>query len=264
MIFRPTRATGSRTATRNEEWSWWCQEPGRSAGSSAPGASRPFQISRLACPIRPAGAGGACADLSISRTGLDHFRARPVDVDRFGAKVVAPEEYRSRARIFRQVEPEDLLKYGLIPEFVGRLPWWRRSRNSRRAGAQAHSHRPKNALVKQYQRPVRDGDIDLTLAEERSAPSPKGDRAQDRRRAAALDMESILLDPCSTFRLEGVEEVYLARGSRHGPALYIYADRSVGGHAGALLLNIEILAGERAAEWPRFVPAVRLRGLRIT
>src|SRR6202453_2077079 len=39
----------------------------------------------------------------------------------FGARVMAPED-RKQGEIFREVEPEDLLKYGLIPEFVGRLP----------------------------------------------------------------------------------------------------------------------------------------------
>src|SRR6201981_1670101 len=39
----------------------------------------------------------------------------------FGAKVSAPED-RKAGEIFRDVEPEDLLKYGLIPQFVGRLP----------------------------------------------------------------------------------------------------------------------------------------------
>src|SRR5437867_4396771 len=39
----------------------------------------------------------------------------------FSAKVLAPED-RKAGEIFREVEPEDLVKYGLIPEFVGRLP----------------------------------------------------------------------------------------------------------------------------------------------
>src|SRR5207302_1098850 len=39
----------------------------------------------------------------------------------FAAQVLAPEDRRT-GEIFRHVEPEDLLKYGLIPEFVGRLP----------------------------------------------------------------------------------------------------------------------------------------------
>src|SRR5262245_56368275 len=39
----------------------------------------------------------------------------------FGAQVIAPEG-RGTGEIFREVAPEDLLRYGLIPEFVGRLP----------------------------------------------------------------------------------------------------------------------------------------------
>ena len=55
------------------------------------------------------------------RAREDHFDAsRPGSIG-FGAKVIAPED-RKQGEIFRDVEPEDLLKYGLIPEFVGRLP----------------------------------------------------------------------------------------------------------------------------------------------
>src|SRR6202034_2818247 len=46
-------------------------------------------------------------------------RSRPGAIG-FEAKVIAPED-RKHGEIFREVEPEDLLKYGLIPEFVGRL-----------------------------------------------------------------------------------------------------------------------------------------------
>src|SRR4029077_13243475 len=56
----------------------------------------------------------------------------------FGANVMAPED-RGTGEIFREVEPEDLLKYGLIPEFVGRLPR-RHARGSGRAVPEAHSH----------------------------------------------------------------------------------------------------------------------------
>ncbi len=49
----------------------------------------------------------------------------------FKANVAAPEDRRT-GELFREVEPEDLLKFGLIPEFVGRLPVWRRSRTSTR------------------------------------------------------------------------------------------------------------------------------------
>jgi AAA domain (Cdc48 subfamily) len=56
-------------------------------------------------------------------TGLEKIisaRGRSTSIG-FGAKVAAPKD-RKAGEIFREVEPEDLLKYGLIPEFVGRLP----------------------------------------------------------------------------------------------------------------------------------------------
>jgi ATP-dependent Clp protease ATP-binding subunit ClpX len=56
-------------------------------------------------------------------TGLEKIisaRSRPGSIG-FEAKVIAPED-RKQGEIFREVAPEDLLKYGLIPEFVGRLP----------------------------------------------------------------------------------------------------------------------------------------------
>jgi ATP-dependent Clp protease ATP-binding subunit ClpX len=55
-------------------------------------------------------------------TGLEKIisaRGRAASIG-FGAKVAGPDDRKTR-EIFHEVEPEDLLKYGLIPEFVGRL-----------------------------------------------------------------------------------------------------------------------------------------------
>jgi ATP-dependent Clp protease ATP-binding subunit ClpX len=62
----------------------------------------------------------------------------------FGANVQAPED-RKAGEIFREVEPEDLLKYGLIPEFVGRLPCLQPSKIStnRRSSASWSSRRTR-------------------------------------------------------------------------------------------------------------------------
>src|SRR5205085_456680 len=68
----------------------------------------------------------------------------------FGAKVMAPED-RKQGEIFRDVEPEDLLKYGLIPEFVGRLPVVATLEDLDEASLKRILIEPKNALVKQYQ-----------------------------------------------------------------------------------------------------------------
>src|SRR6266511_4053809 len=69
----------------------------------------------------------------------------------FGAKVSDPDERRT-GEIFRHVEPDDLLKYGLIPEFVGRLPVVATLEDLDEASLKKILTDPSNALVKQYQR----------------------------------------------------------------------------------------------------------------
>jgi len=75
----------------------------------------------------------------------------------FAAQVLAPEDRRT-GEIFRHVEPEDLLKYGLIPEFVGRLPVVANLEDLDEASLKKILTDPKNALVKQYQRLVENGE----------------------------------------------------------------------------------------------------------
>ena len=121
--------------------------------------------------------------------GLDKIisaRGRSTSIG-FGAKVVAPEDRRT-GEIFREVEPEDLLKYGLIPEFVGRLPVVATLEDLDEASLKKILTEPKNALVKQYQR-LFEMEIDRPDARRRSAwrDRPQGDRAQDRRSWPAFD-----------------------------------------------------------------------------
>jgi ATP-dependent Clp protease ATP-binding subunit ClpX len=147
----------------------------------------------------------------------------------FGAKVMAPED-RKQGEIFRDVEPEDLLKYGLIPEFVGRLPVVATLEDLDEASLKRILTEPKNALVKQYQRMFEMETVDLTLAEEALAAIAR--KAIDRKtgaRGLRSIMESILLDTMFDLpSLEGVEEVVISREVVEGSArpLYIYADRS--------------------------------------
>src|SRR6516165_844502 len=61
-----------------------------------------------------------CGGAFIGLEKIISARSRSTSIG-FGAKVIAPED-RGTGEIFREVAPEDLLKYGLIPEFVGRLP----------------------------------------------------------------------------------------------------------------------------------------------
>ena len=83
----------------------------------------------------------------------------------FAAQVLAPEDRRT-GEIFRHVEPEDLLKYGLIPEFVGRLPVVATLEDLDEASLKKILTDPKNALVKQYQRLFEMENIELTFADE--------------------------------------------------------------------------------------------------
>ena len=69
----------------------------------------------------------------------------------FGADVQDPEE-RKIGELFQEVEPEDLLKFGLIPEFVGRLPVIATLTDLDEDALVTILTEPKNALVKQYQK----------------------------------------------------------------------------------------------------------------
>src|SRR5881409_1978595 len=147
----------------------------------------------------------------------------------FSAKVLAPED-RKAGEIFREVEPEDLLKYGLIPEFVGRLPVVATLEDLDEVALKRILTEPKNALVKQYQRLFEMESVDLTLADEAlNAIAKKAIERKTGARGLRSIMEGILLDTMFDLpSLEGVEEVVISKEVVEGTArpLYIYADRS--------------------------------------
>ncbi len=68
----------------------------------------------------------------------------------FGAQIKDNEE-KSLGEIYKQVQPEDLLKYGLIPEFVGRLPVITALEDLSEEALIKVLTEPKNALIKQYE-----------------------------------------------------------------------------------------------------------------
>ena len=146
----------------------------------------------------------------------------------FAAKVAGPDD-RKTGEIFRHVEPEDLLKFGLIPEFVGRLPVLATLDDLDEPALKRILLEPKNALVKQYRRLFEMENVDLTLAEEAlSAISRKAIERKTGARGLRSIMEIILLDTMFELPgLEGVEEVVISKQVVEGtaPPLYIYADR---------------------------------------
>jgi len=70
----------------------------------------------------------------------------------FGAELKSTDEERSLSMLFKDVEPEDLIKFGLIPELIGRLPVMATLEELDEEALVTILTQPKNALVKQYQR----------------------------------------------------------------------------------------------------------------
>ena len=83
----------------------------------------------------------------------------------FGAKVEAPED-RGVGDILKDVQPEDLLKYGLIPEFVGRLPIIATLGDLDEKALVRVLTEPKNALVKQYKAMFEMENVKLTITDD--------------------------------------------------------------------------------------------------
>ena len=165
-------------------------------------------------------------------TGLEKIisaRTRPGSIG-FGAEVAAPED-RKQGEIFRDVQPEDLLKYGLIPEFVGRLAIVAPLEDLDEASLRRILTEPKNALVKQYQRLFEMDGVDLTLADEALGAVVR--KAIDRRtgaRGLRSIMEALLLDTMFDLpSLEGVKEVMISRQAVDGAVRPLYSYRAGSG-----------------------------------
>ncbi|WP_375383459.1 ATP-dependent Clp protease ATP-binding subunit ClpX [uncultured Sphingomonas sp.] len=123
----------------------------------------------------------------------------------FGAYVAAPEERRT-GEILRSVEPEDLLKFGLIPEFVGRLPVIATLEDLDIPALVKILSEPKNALVKQYQTLFDIEDVKLGFTDDALVTVAR--KAIDRKtgaRGLRSILEAILLD--TMFDLPGMDSV---------------------------------------------------------
>ncbi|GAA4816351.1 ATP-dependent Clp protease ATP-binding subunit ClpX [Sphingosinicella ginsenosidimutans] len=130
----------------------------------------------------------------------------------FGAHVAAPDERRV-GQILRQSEPEDLLKFGLIPEFVGRLPVIATLEDLDTEALVKILKEPKNALVKQYQKLFDMEDVKLTYTDDALVATAK--KAIERKtgaRGLRSIMENILLDTMFDLpSMDGVDEVVIDR-----------------------------------------------------
>lgn len=146
----------------------------------------------------------------------------------FGADVHGPDD-RQVGEILRGVEPEDLLRFGLIPEFVGRLPVIATLEDLDEDSLVEILTRPRNALVKQYQRLFDMEDVRLELTDDAlRGIAKKAILRKTGARGLRSIMEAILLDPMYELPgLESVEEIVINREVVEGNAepLYIHSDR---------------------------------------
>ena len=123
----------------------------------------------------------------------------------FGADVRDNDD-RGVGEIFKDLEPEDLLKFGLIPEFVGRLPVIATLEDLDEDALVTILTEPKNALVKQYQRLFELEDAKLSFTDDAlSAIAKRAIARKTGARGLRSILEDVLLD--TMFELPGMENV---------------------------------------------------------
>jgi ATP-dependent Clp protease ATP-binding subunit ClpX len=145
-----------------------------------------------------------------------------------GADVQGLDE-RKTGEILREIEPEDLLKFGLIPEFVGRLPVIATLEELEEEALVEILVKPKNALVKQYSTLFEMENVSLTFADDAlRAIAKKAVERKTGARGLRSILEAILLDTMYELPgFEGIEEVAISGEVVEGRAkpLYIYSER---------------------------------------
>ena len=84
----------------------------------------------------------------------------------FGAEVQGKDDHNSISNIIMNVEPEDLIKFGLIPEFIGRLPVITTLHTLEKEALVKILNEPKNALIKQYKKLFTMESVELEFRED--------------------------------------------------------------------------------------------------
>ena len=146
----------------------------------------------------------------------------------FGADVRSPDDRRT-GEVLRAIEPEDLLKFGMIPEFVGRLPVVATLEDLDEQSLIDILTKPKNALVKQYQKLFEMEDVRLSFTEDALKEiAVKAIQRKTGARGLRSILEAILLDPMFDLpSYSRVEEVVINAEVVEGRTkpLLIYVER---------------------------------------
>jgi ATP-dependent Clp protease ATP-binding subunit ClpX len=147
----------------------------------------------------------------------------------FGAEVKSKEDKRAVGQILLDAEPEDLIKFGLIPELIGRLPVVATLQELEESALVQILTEPKNALLKQYQKLFDMEDVELEIRP--GALSAIAKKALERKtgaRGLRSILEHALLDTMYELPgMENVEKVVIDENMIAGdtPPLLIYADQ---------------------------------------
>lgn len=148
----------------------------------------------------------------------------------FSAEVKSLEEQRPLSESLRTVEPEDLIQYGLIPEFVGRLPVVATLDELDEAALIQILTQPKNALTKQYQRLFDMEGADLEFRDDAlSAIARKAMERKTGARGLRSIIENVLLDTMFDLpSLDNVSKVVIDESVIGGenPPILMYEDQN--------------------------------------
>ena len=124
----------------------------------------------------------------------------------FSAKVEKDKEEKSLSELFRQVEPDDLMKFGLIPEFIGRLPMISPLSELDEEALVQILTQPKNALTKQYQALFGLENVELEFTPEAlKAMAKKALERKTGARGLRSIVEAVLLD--TMYDLPSIENL---------------------------------------------------------
>ena len=147
----------------------------------------------------------------------------------FGAEVKSKEDARAVGEILREVEPEDLIKFGLIPEFVGRLPAVATLESLDEDALMRILVEPRNALTKQYIKLFKMEGVELEFRE--SALKLVAKKALERKtgaRGLRSILEHSLIDVMFDLpSIQNLNKVVVDEGviRRETPPLLIYSDQ---------------------------------------
>ena len=147
----------------------------------------------------------------------------------FGAEVKSRDNRKDASKVLRDVQPEDLIKYGLIPEFVGRLPVVATLEELDESALIQILTQPKNALLKQFHKMFSMEGVELEVREAalRSIAHKALERKTGARGLRSILEHTLLNTMFDLPSLENVVKVVVDEGTITGDAapLLIYSDQ---------------------------------------